>query len=289
MNYSEAATTFTCAGETLVGILAKPETAGSTGIVIIVGGPQYRAGSHRQFVLLARALAAAGYPALRFDYRGMGDSEGEQRDFRGVSADIDSAITQLQRACPSVVNVVLWGLCDAASAALLYCHEKQQSPRVTGLCLVNPWVRSTASLARTRVKHYYIKRLGQKEFWLKLLSGKVAGSALSHLWLNIRQAKSAPSNASAGPIATSLPFQTRMAKAWNDYSGGILLLLSEDDYTAKEFLEYAKTDSAWTRGFDHPRLVRLAAPGADHTFSRDESRRLLEEGTLSWLNSHARH
>jgi len=288
MNYSEAATTFTCAGETLVAIVGKPETAGSTGIVIIVGGPQYRAGSHRQFVLLARALAAAGYPVLRFDYRGMGDSEGEQRDFQGVSEDIDTAITQLQHVCPTVERVVLWGLCDAASAALLYCHSHQPN-RVTGLCLVNPWVRSTASLARTRVKHYYVQRLGQKEFWLKFLSGKVTASALSHLWRNIRQARSSPVNASAGAPVSALAFQTRMANAWDGFSGGILLLLSEDDYTAKEFLEYAKTDDAWSQVFAHKLLVRHEIPGADHTFSHEGARRLAEGRTLNWLDSNAKN
>ena len=72
MNYTEETTVFACAGDTLMGILAKPETPADTGVIVIVGGPQYRVGSHRQFVLLSRALAAAGYAVLRFDYRGMG-------------------------------------------------------------------------------------------------------------------------------------------------------------------------------------------------------------------------
>ena len=40
----------------------------NTGVVIVVGGAQYRVGSHRQFVQMARLLAAAGYPVLRFDF-----------------------------------------------------------------------------------------------------------------------------------------------------------------------------------------------------------------------------
>ena len=56
--------------------------AGPRGVLIVTGGPQYRAGSHRQFVLLARFLAARGMAVLRFDYRGMGDSEGAPRDYR---------------------------------------------------------------------------------------------------------------------------------------------------------------------------------------------------------------
>jgi alpha/beta superfamily hydrolase len=49
-------------------------------VLVIVGGPQYRAGSHRQFTLLARSLAEQGFAVLRFDYRGMGDSTGAMRD-----------------------------------------------------------------------------------------------------------------------------------------------------------------------------------------------------------------
>ena len=89
---------------------------------MIVGGPQYRAGSHRQFVRVSRALARAGYAVLRMDYRGMGDSEGDQRDFLGVEADIKAGIDALFDQVPSMQRAALWGLCDAASASLLYLH-----------------------------------------------------------------------------------------------------------------------------------------------------------------------
>ena len=89
---TEQALTFDCEADALVGILHVPAAPCDVGVVVIVGGPQYRAGSHRQFVLLARELAAAGYAVLRFDYRGMGDSGGEPRDFERVSVDIAAAI-----------------------------------------------------------------------------------------------------------------------------------------------------------------------------------------------------
>jgi len=47
-------------------------------------------GSHRQFVQLARRLAKQGYPTLRFDYRGMGDSEGVYRSFENVGPDLQT-------------------------------------------------------------------------------------------------------------------------------------------------------------------------------------------------------
>jgi exosortase A-associated hydrolase 1 len=285
MTYTEEATLFDCAGETLLGILARPETPTDTAVVVVVGGPQYRAGSHRQFVLLSRALAAAGVAVLRFDYRGMGDSCGAQRDFEGVSADIAAAIDALQQRLPDVRHIALWGLCDAAAAAMLYCHDTRD-PRINGLCLLNPWVRSEASLARTQVKHYYLQRLQQKEFWLKLVRGGVATQALGGLAQNIRTAFGSASVNAAGTAkaaAPQKPFQQRMAMAWHQFPGQILLLLSGEDYTAKEFQEFASTDPAWKNYLTHPCLQRHELPGVDHTFSGAASRQQAEHLTREWV------
>ena len=266
---------------TLVGVLSLPAQPAATAVVVVVGGPQYRVGSHRQFVLLARRLAAAGYAVLRFDYQGMGDSSGSAVDFLTATPDIAAAVQALQDRVPQAKNIVLWGLCDAASAALLYVQQTQDT-RVTGLCLLNPWVRSATSLARTQVKHYYLQRVMQPEFWSKLLSGKVALGALSGLVKNIRTAFSA-----AGQAQTADgPFQQRMASAWKDFSGPILLLLSGNDFTAKEFLEYAGTDAAWSGAFQHPQLQRHDLPDADHTFSNAVAQTQVENMTLDWLSTH---
>jgi exosortase A-associated hydrolase 1 len=281
MNYVEEPVRFACAQETLFGILARPEQAAELGVVIVVGGPQTRGGSHRQFVLLARRLAAAGYPVLRFDYRGMGDSSGEQRSFEAITPDIAAAIDCLQTTCPSVKRLVLWGLCDAASAALMYCDDTQD-PRITGLCLLNPWVRSEATLAKTQVKHYYGQRLMQKEFWTKLFSGRLNMlRALGELLRKLGQASTA-----RGTLSTP-GFQERMAHGWRSFSGALLLILSGDDYTAKEFREYAASSPAWRGLLDAPRCQSLDLAAADHTFSSNEWRETVENACLDWLNSHA--
>ena len=281
MSAPELAIQFDCAGESLLGIVspsAPTKPASDLGVVIIVGGPQYRAGSHRQFVQLARAVSQAGHAALRFDYRGMGDSTGALRDFEQVDADIAAAISARMSAQPAVKRVVLWGLCDGASSALLYLDRKAD-PRVAGLCLVNPWVRSEAGLARTHVKHYYLQRLRESAFWRKLASGQVAMAALTGLWRNLRAAL----GRSAGTQAAATSFQQRMARAWERFEGPRLLLLSENDLSAQEFVDTTSSDAQWQQVMKLRPPTKVQLHGADHTCSSSDSQRALEAATVRWL------
>ena len=164
---------FDCRGSSLLGILAEGVECSEIGVVIVVGGAQYRIGSHRQFVSLARGLATAGYPCLRFDHRGIGDSEGQSRSFEAINDDITAAIDALQATRPNIRRVVLWGLCDAASAILIYWGVTRDA-RVVGLALANPWVRSAQTQADALVKHYYRQRLVNSDFWRKLASGRLS-------------------------------------------------------------------------------------------------------------------
>jgi len=283
VKYSEIPLTFSVGEQQLLGIAAVPETPADRGVLIAVGGPQYRVGSHRQFLLLARRLAAAGYPVFRFDYRGMGDSEGPLRSFENVSEDIGAAIDAFQRSCPAIRHVVLWGLCDAASSLLMYC-ETARDARVDGLVLLNPWVRSEASLAQTHMKHYYGQRLLQREFWVKLLSGKMRViHSVRELLSNAVLARQGSSSQSA-KIA---PFQERMANGLKSFRGKVLLILSGEDYTAREFIEYSSSHESWKGLIDSANVSRCDIPGADHTFSSAEWRARVEDETLKWLEHQA--
>lgn len=294
MTCMEETLLFGCGQDTLFGILALPETSGTMAVIVVVGGPQYRVGSHRQFVHLARALANAGYAALRFDFRGMGDSQGEARSFEHVQDDICAAIDALQARLPSVRHVALWGLCDAASAALLYSHEAKDA-RVRVLCLLNPWVRSQASLARTHIKHYYLQRLTQPAFWGKFLRGQVAAKAARDLANNLHQAAASALGGRAAATAhhnadrATAPFQPRMAAAWHAFAGKIVVLLSVDDYTAKEFVEATTSDAAWRKAWQRKNLVRHDLAGADHTLSNTAHRTLLEQLTIQELQHDDHH
>ena len=273
---------FDCAGSALTGIVSRPAQPPRLGVVIVVGGPQYRVGSHRQFTLLARRLAAAGHAALRFDCRGMGDSDGPARDFQDIGADIDAAIAALRQDQPSVQTVVLWGLCDAASAALLFVDGRAR-PGLGGLCLLNPWVRSAQSQARAQVKHYYLQRLLQAAFWRKLASGQVGLGRLADLARNLGQMLAGRRPAGAPSSGAGLSFQQRMARAWQRADCPVLLVLSGRDLTAKEFTDSLAADPAWRGALDRPHLTRLELVEADHTFSDPVMQSAVEQATLDWL------
>lgn len=274
---------FECDQSVLWGVLSRPpEGAAESAIavVIVVGGPQYRVGSHRQFVHLGRSLARRGYPVLRFDYRGMGDSEGDRQTFEDTESDLRAAIDAVCAACPGIRRVVVWGLCDAASAALMFASHDS---RVLGIVAANPWARSEASLATTHVKHYYGARLLQLDFWTRLLLGRFDWRASCRsLMRDLRLAAGRTAQRDGGHGRE--PFQVRMANGLAAFNGRVLLVLSGNDLTAKEFLEYASGATAW-RGLLTTKVQRVDLPEADHTFSRRTWLDRVADETLAWLQT----
>jgi exosortase A-associated hydrolase 1 len=276
MAVHEEAVVFHCARQELLGILHWPEGHVRTlGIVIVVGGPQYRVGSHRQFVLMARLLAQAGYPVFRFDYRGMGDSAGEPRSFEAVGEDIRAAIDTLDSMSPGLSGICVWGLCDAASAALLYCRS---DPRVKALVLANPWVRTVAGEAQAYLKHYYLRRLLQRSFWRNVLAGGF------HPLRSLRDLTGkllAARRTSAAVPAES--YVTRMRNGLESFAGAVLLLISERDLTARAFTDLCASDARWHAAVASPRVTTVPLEGADHTFSGSAALLAATQTCVSWL------
>ncbi|PKO88929.1 MAG: hydrolase 1, exosortase A system-associated [Betaproteobacteria bacterium HGW-Betaproteobacteria-12] len=272
---------FTCQGESLLGMLAAPASPAAVGVLIIVGGPQYRAGSHRQFVLLARALAAAGYPCFRFDHRGMGDSTGEAQDFSASGPDIAAALDAFMANSPGLQRVVLWGLCDAASTSLMYWHETRD-PRVAGMVLLNPWMRSEQTLAQARIRYYYLRRLLDRDFWAKIRRGGWnPWRSLQDLLANLRRA-GRPDNAAAGD------FRESMLSGWRTFPGPSLLILSGNDMTAAEFLTALGNRPDGPALLARPSVTRVDVAGADHTFAKAAWRDAVLRVMLAWLHKEVR-
>jgi exosortase A-associated hydrolase 1 len=277
----ERAVVFSCNGDDLFAILHEGQGArNATGVLVVVGGPQYRVGSHRQFVLIARGLAARGVAVLRFDYRGMGDSCGTQRTFESVDEDIRSAVETFMQQAPWLRRVVILGLCDGASAAMTYAYA---DPRVHGLILINPWVRTSAGEAKAVLRYHFAGRFVSRAFWVKVFAGefRFRNSAAS-LWAVLVASVRKPT--ASGQAQRS--FVERMLDGMTAFHGPVLVLLSENDLTAREFESLCSSSVAWRRVMSGPAVMSHRIRCADHTFS---SARSLEDAIVSiseWFFGH---
>jgi exosortase A-associated hydrolase 1 len=251
--WHEEAIGFDCGGDRLLGILTRPSGAIEAGLVVLPGGMQYRAGAHRQHVLLARAVAEHGIATLRFEGRGLGDGGGTYPGFTALGPDLRAAIAALRSAVPGPLRVMLYGLCDAATAIAL----ELPSLDADGAILINPWVRSEQTLAAAQIRSHYSRQLLSPAFWRKLLGGGM------NPWTKAREFLSTLARSREKPPGDTPA--DRLLAALGRGDRPLLVMLSDRDMTAAEF-----AGAVLPRLPDPPpaHLTIAHVAEADHTFSR---------------------
>lgn len=274
----------------VVGILTRPDgdgVPGAPGVLLLNSGWVHRTGPNRIYVQLARRLAAAGFPVVRLDLPGVGDSppsprdlpllEGVLEDLREVMGDL-SSVGEARRFVPM-------GICSGADVSFRLAAEDE---RVVGAVMVNanvldPEAATTADTHSRRRLSFYLRRaLFDAGRWRRLLTGKTAYGGLLHtlasgLWRLLSGADREPTEARAR-VARDLD---RMA----DRRQRLLFIFSEGD-----------------AGLDSFRLLvgepadRLEVPGdagaavlakTDHLFTRRRSREELFDLILRWMEAFA--
>jgi len=264
----------------LVGIVSLPVDAARIGVLIVVGGPQYRVGSHRQFVSLARTLAEAGVACMRFDYRGMGDSEGDRTPFDATQPDIAAAVSAFRGRVPGLATVVTWGLCDGATA----CALASLDTLVGGMVLLNPWVHDETTAAQATLRHYYTRRFLAADFWRKLGSGRLnpiaSANALLH---NVRRAVNF--TGSGAVLRSGGGLAERVALGVAAHRGPVLIMLSGNDQTAAEFKLAAQKAGPLRTVMGRENVARVEMAEADHTLSVPYWRDRAGAITVDWLRS----
>jgi pimeloyl-ACP methyl ester carboxylesterase len=106
----------------LAGVLTFPENGNekrTAGIIIFNAGFIHHVGPYRLHVDLARDLAAAGFPVLRFDFSGIGDSplgNSKELDLERIKTENNAAIETMvhHTGCE---RIILLGLCSGADNA----------------------------------------------------------------------------------------------------------------------------------------------------------------------------
>lgn len=251
--------TFACAGERLFATL--DQAAGPTGLLIVTGGNELRAGPWGSQARIAAAVAAAGFPVFRFDRRGVGDSAGANTGFTEAGPDIAAALAAFRAEVPALRSVIGYGNCDAASALILAAGSG-----LSGLVLSNPWTfdpeplaadpQSAPPMPPSLLRRHYLKRLLNPGAVGRLLTGQVRLGAMARSLAKAVSADGAP-----GALAQ------QMAAGLAQFAGPSTILLAENDRTAQAFL------STWDRA---DRRLRHC-PGASHSFA--------EPAAQAWLLS----
>lgn len=257
--------TFGCGGLMLAGTL---DTApGSTGLLIVSGGNEIRAGAFGGQADMAARIAAAGFPVFRFDRRGIGDSEGENRGFRKSTKDITAAVEAFRAMVPQLSRVIAFGNCDAASALML-----AGGAGCDGLVLSNPWTiepdlsgaTANDTLPPAAIRARYLEKLKNPREVIRLASG---GVDLGKLARGVAQALRPP------PPPSSLAQE--MAQGLAGYTGPVRILLATADRTAQVF------ESAWDAS--DPRICRCE--GAGHAYVEPDHRDWLQSQILASLRT----
>lgn len=155
--------------DSLVGVWCAPmeRQIGAPAVVFINAGIIHRVGPNRLHVNLARTLAGAGVPSLRFDLSGLGDSLAP-RDERGsildwVRRDVDDAIELAATLHPGG-GIVVMGLCSGADNAF---HAATRDPRVVGAVLLDPNAHKTPRF----YVHRYLNQARSWKTWRSVLTG----------------------------------------------------------------------------------------------------------------------
>lgn len=258
--------TFGCGPLKLAGTL---DTApGTVGLLIVSGGNEIRSGAFGGQAELAARIAHAGFPVFRFDRRGVGDSEGENRGFRHSFRDITAALEAFRALAPQVGKVVGFGNCDAASALML-----AGGAGCDGLVLSNPWTieqdeTTEASADSTpppaAIRARYLRKLTDPREIARLLSGGVDLGKLAR-GLNRSLRPAPPPSTLAEEIRTGL----------ERFGGDARILLATADRTAQVF------EAAWDKS--DPRIRRCT--GAGHAYVEPAHRDWLATEILATLRA----
>jgi exosortase A-associated hydrolase 1 len=249
----------------------------ASGLLIVSGGNEIRSGAHRGMAELAAAVAQAGHPVMRFDRRGVGDSEGENGGFTQSAADLAAGLHAFRDECPAMQRVVAFGNCDAAAALLLHLDQA----RPDALVLANIWTIEAAEAddedahdhdgmpPAAAIRARYAQKLRDPREWLRLLRG---GVDLAKLWRGLKAARTpAPSGLAerlgAALAATNLP---------------VTIVIAEGDGTARAFLAQWN-GPAFAQARAGGKAILQRHPTGSHGFADDAARAWLHAQLLGAL------
>lgn len=296
--------TFDCQGSRLFGSLhrASASAPGGIGVILLNQGPVDRAGSHRLYIKLANRLASLGFIVLRFDARGVGESEGawEGEENRISVPEVYSRIQQgawkpdalaaidYMRRDVGVDRIVLGGLCGGAATALLTGAEH---PSVDGLFAIGTPITFAHETRLTAVPNAilqqevsgYFRKLLRPSSWTRFLSFKTDYRTLARV-LSIQLQRRLAALRQPATAAFDDDNDVNVALVRDILTAArrkpLLVVFSGNDYLWREFQEHLPRF-----GKDPSRLPfeLVTIPDANHIFTQESWQQALSESVTSWL------
>jgi hypothetical protein len=95
--------------------------------------------------------------------------------------------------------------------------------------------------------------------------------------------RSATAPAAATQSAATTSFIDRMLAGFRAFGGPVLVLISERDFTAKEFTDLCATHLGWRKAMERKAVRQIALSGADHTFTTRADLERMTDLCSRWL------
>lgn len=254
----------------LNGVASPAENGGRTALLFFNAGIVHRIGAHRLNVKLARAAALAGYPSLRFDLSGLGDSRpappGPGFEDQAC-ADIASAI---DAACDlfGVSEIAALGMCSGADNAY---RAALRDERIRGLILLDPYAYESRGAAIDHV----LARAADPSRWRRKLTSVLAGSRRDDA-----PPEKAGDDGQSRPVPPREEFGADLARLTDR---GVSIYILYTNFVAR-FVNRPRQFAETFSDFDFSGRIDVdVTSDADHTYTWLDSQAALEERMIRWL------
>ena len=186
----------------LYGILHEPDPAIARGVCVLLLSPgtKGRVGPHRLYRKIASRLVPIGFHVLRFDFHGLGDSEGEVTEdvlvdmynsiMGGRYVEDTMAAIDWMVATYGIRHFVGSGLCGGSITALLSAavDKRIECLLTLGIPTVldggpDNWGRFISQGRLKELRRGYLRKLADPQSWRRLLLGK---SSYAVIWKALR-------------------------------------------------------------------------------------------------------
>lgn len=267
-------------GKSLVAAVTEPmlgaEKNAAPVIVILNTGIIHRVGHQRKFVILARELAARGYPVVRFDFGGIGDSERRDDNLPPLEGSLDDirAILDWLEASRGHHRSILLGLCSGADHAIIYAGSDS---RVVGAGLLDPMIPPT----RRFYLYYIFHRLMRPRSWLSFVTGK--GRMFATIKRRLLKSKDGERTADADDIRLRQFLKNVYAGAIENNVQLLCVLTGASDIRRSSYRE--QIFDAFP-DLDLSRLLRAEFfEDSDHLFLFEHDRKRLNAIIIDWIET----